>query len=71
MRIGNWIIITGFNLQWDKCNVYLKRVAVSESGLWQTSIYINAQTKQMHTDNDVTYNVIHVPQQEAWNARKK
>ena len=59
------VINTAFNLQGDKGNVNLKCVPASTSGLWQTSISINAQTTQLHTENDATYTVIHVPKQEA------
>ena len=39
----------------------IERVPLSGYGLWQTSISINAQTTQFHTEKDCTYTVIHVP----------
>jgi len=58
------IITTGFNLQQPKGAVNLKEIPASSSGLWQTSISVNAQTKVLHTENDATYTVINVPDQQ-------
>ena len=42
----------------------MKPVQVSEHGMWQTCICENAETTQLHTENDCTYTVISVPEQE-------
>ena len=36
----------------------------SNVGIWQSSVGINAVTKEMHTEDDVTYTTISVPRQE-------
>ena len=58
------IITTGYELQESKGGVNLQKMPASSSGLWQTSISVNAQTKVLHTENDATYTVINVPNQE-------
>ena len=58
------IISIGYELQGSKGEVNLQKMAASSSGLWQTSISVNAQTKVMHTENDATYTVINVPKQD-------
>ena len=39
----------------------MKNVPVIKLGLWQVSISVNTQTKQLHTENDVTYTIMNVP----------
>ena len=58
------IITQGYDLQDKKGMVNLKQIPASKSGLWQTSISVNAQTKKLHTENDATYTIITVPKQE-------
>ena len=45
-------------------NVNFKKVPVSASGLWAMTVAVDAQTKTLHTEDDCTYTMIHVPQQE-------
>ena len=52
-----------YNLQDTVGDCNLKKTAVSEIGLWQSSICINCQTSSLHTENDCTYTVITTPNQ--------
>ena len=54
------IITTSYELHGTKGRVD-KKVLASISGLWQTSISVNAQTKLLHTENDATYTILSVP----------
>ena len=45
-------------------NINMNQISISECGMWQPSICINAQTTQLHTENDCTYTVITVPKQD-------
>ena len=45
-------------------NVNFKKVPVSASGLWKITVAIDAQSKTLHTEDECTYTMIHVPQQE-------
>ena len=53
-----------YNLQDVLGDFNMKSVQVSEHGMWQTCICENAQTEQLHTENDCTYTVISVPVQD-------
>ena len=55
---------TAFQLQKVIGNINMNQVSISECGMWQSSICINAQTTQLHTENDCTYTVITVPKQD-------
>ena len=53
-----------YNIQKDIGDCNLKKTAVSEVGLWQSSICIDCQTSSLHTENDCTYTVITTPNQD-------
>ena len=55
---------TAFQIQNVIGNYNMNKVSISECGLWQSSICINAETTQLHTENDCTYTVITVPKQD-------
>ena len=42
----------------------MEPIECSKYGLWQTSVCVSCQTTHFHTENDCTYTVICVPQQE-------
>ena len=52
-----------FNLQKDVGNLNMKETAVSNDGMWQSSLCINFQKTDLHTENYCTYTVIAVPNQ--------
>ena len=58
------ILSTAYELQDVLGDFNMKSVQVSEAGMWQTCICENAETTQLHTENDCTYTVITVPEQE-------
>ena len=41
----------------------MNEISISECGMWQSSVCINAQTTQLLIENDCTYTVITVPKQ--------
>ena len=41
----------------------MKETSGSNQGMWQSSICINCQTSELHTENDCTYTVITTPNQ--------
>ena len=41
----------------------MKSVPVTKLELWQISISVNTETKQLHPKNDATYTIINVPKQ--------
>ena len=53
-----------YNLQSEIGDCNLKATAVSEVGLWQSSICVDCQTSSFHTENDCTYTIITTPQQD-------
>ena len=57
------IIDVAFNLQQSQGDILLKEITGSKDGLWQTSMCVNAETQQFHTECDCTYTLIHVSQQ--------
>ena len=58
------VVNEAFNSQNQWGNINLKPVATSKSGLWQSQICIDASTSTAHTENDCTYTVISIPEQE-------
>ena len=52
-----------FNTQQVVGDFNMKKVSITECGMWQSSICINAETTKLHTENDCTYTVITVPEQ--------
>ena len=53
-----------YNLQKEIGDCNLKETAVSEVGLWQSSICVDCQTSSLHTENDCTYTIITTPNQD-------
>ena len=45
-------------------DVNFKEVELSEIGIWKTVVTVNAYTKELHTEDDCTSTIIHVPNQE-------
>ena len=41
----------------------MKETGVSNEGMWKSSLCVNWQTTDLHTENDCTYTVIAVPNQ--------
>lgn len=56
------ILSSGNLLQRKQGNVNFMPTFTSKKGLWQTSININATTGLFHTEKDVTYTLISVPE---------
>ena len=52
-----------YNLQTEIGDCNFLKTAVSEAGLWQSSVCVNCQTSILHTENDCTYTVITTPSQ--------
>ena len=50
-------------LQKEIGNCNLRSTAVSNVGLWQSSVCVNCQTSSLHTENDCTYTIITTPNQ--------
>jgi len=57
------VIDTAFEMQKDYGQVGLKDVESSESGMWQSSMCVNARTRILHTEEDCTYTLCKVPSQ--------
>ena len=57
------IIQVAYNMQNKIGSVNLKKITTSENGIWQSEICVNAKTNQFHTEKDVTYTFITIPQQ--------
>ena len=58
------VLKAGFDLQTELGQINFKKVFTSDLGLWQSSICVNAITKEFHIERDVTYTLITVPSQE-------
>ena len=52
-----------FLLQSNIGNLNMKKTSVTDEGMWQNSICVNAQISILHTENDCTYTVIATPYQ--------
>ena len=59
----NPIVNTTFQIQDDKKELNIKQGHSSKYGCWHTSICIDAQTEQFHTEDDCCYTLICVPNQ--------
>ena len=56
------LLQTGYMLQQNIGNINFKSTISSNEGLWQSSININAVTGIFHTERDITYTLISVPE---------
>ena len=59
----NPIVETAFKIQSDEIDLNIKSGHSSKHGCWHTSICINAETEQFHTEDDCCYTLICVPNQ--------
>lgn len=57
------IIRTAYELQSTIGNINIKEGSASKSGCWQTSICVDATTGDFHTEQDCTYTLISIPNQ--------
>ena len=58
------VIGVAHQLQLNTNDINITERYGSNVGIWQSSVGINAVTKEMHTEDDVTYTTISVPRQE-------
>ena len=56
-------LITAYQIQKEIGDFNMNKVSISECGMWQSCICVNAQTTHIHTENDCTHTVITVPKQ--------
>ena len=59
------VLETCYDLQTDAIKLNMKEVLSSKDGCWQSSLCVNAITKQFHTEKDCTYTLISIPSQES------
>lgn len=57
------ILETTYDLQTTHKDLNMKEGFAAKDGCWQTSLCVNAVTKQYHTEQDCTYTLITVPNQ--------
>ena len=57
------VLETSYELQQKNIDLNLKEGFSSKDGCWQTSLCVNAVTKQFHTEQDCTYTLISIPNQ--------
>ena len=57
------VIGVAFEMQSSHGDVNIEKTSVSEVGVWESTLSINAVTKHVHTEHDVTYTIIDVPSQ--------
>ena len=55
------VIGLAYQLQSMVTDINITKPYGSNVGIWQSSVGINAVTKEMHTEDDVTYTTISVP----------
>ena len=58
------VIGIAHDLQSSTNDINITKRYGSNVGIWQPSVGINDVTKEMHTEDDVTYTTISVPRQE-------
>ena len=51
-------------LQKEYGDINIRETASASLGIWKTAIAVNAYTQQLHYEDDCTYTIIHVPNQE-------
>ena len=42
-------------------DVNMKEVELSNIGIWKTAVSVNTYTEELHTEDDCTSTIIHVP----------
>ena len=57
------VLNVAYEMQFDYGDVNLKKVITKDSGLWMSSVCVNAKTCQYHSEDDCTYTVVKVPKQ--------
>ena len=57
------VMCVAHSMQSNTGDIGLKQTSASDVGVWQSSLCINAVTKGWHTEDDVTYTIITVPNQ--------
>ena len=60
-----------YDLQSDDMKLNMKEVFTSKDGCWQSSLCINAITKEFHTEKDCTYTLISIPLQDCNHKKNK
>ena len=61
------VLETSYELQLKEQDLNLKEMSSVNEGCWQTSICIDAETREYHTEHDCTYTLISIPSQESSN----
>ena len=64
------ILNVAYNKQNEEGNINFKLQTTSADGLWQSELCANAMTRDFHTEKDVTYTLISVPDQDFDNNEK-
>ena len=57
------VLNVAFEMQKEYGDVNLQKLFAEDSWLWMSSICVNAKTTQYHVEDDCTYTVVKVPQQ--------
>ena len=57
------VIDVAFNIQAQMGDIKIEETSASNLGIWKSTLAVNAVTKELHTEDDVTYTVIDVPLQ--------
>ena len=58
------VVDVAFNMQATHGDLNIQKVQTASSGLWQSKVCINATTKKWHTENDCSYTLVSVPNQD-------
>lgn len=58
------IIDEAYKMQANIGDINIQRVASIKSGLYQSQVFVDASTEVAHTENDCTYTLISIPNQE-------
>lgn len=60
-----------YKLQSIVGNINIEKLSVTNEGIWQSSLSVNAVTKGMYTEDDVTYTTISIPLQQIKSIARK
>ena len=55
------VINTAFEMQSEHGDVNLKATKTKQSGIWMSTVALNAQTLKFHSEQDCTYTIVKVP----------